>query len=141
MGKKALVMLKIGDYHEMPFSVTQEQVAKFAELSGDHNPVHLDETFAAATSFGKPIVHGIFSASIFSKILGTIFPGEGTIYLSQALQFKRPVFPAEEYLARVEVISLDGKNTATLSTKLVQKESGKAVIEGEARVMNKVRIE
>lgn len=130
-------MLKIGDTYETPFSLSQEQVNAFAELSGDKNPVHIDEAYAASTSFRKPIVHGIFSAAIFSKILGTLFPGEGTIYLSQSLQFKRPVYPGEAYLAKVEVKSLDGRNTATLSTTLLQEGTGKAVIEGEAKVMHK----
>ncbi len=130
-------MLKPGDFHETPFSVSQEQVNAFAELSGDNNPVHIDEAFAANTAFQRPIVHGIYSAAIFSKILGTVFPGQGTIYLAQTLQFKRPVFPGEAYTARVEVISLDGRNSATLSTKLMHTATGKPVIEGEAKVMNK----
>ncbi|MEQ9099070.1 MAG: MaoC family dehydratase [Imperialibacter sp.] len=130
-------MLKVGDTYEMPFSLTQEQVNAFAELSGDKNPVHIDAAFAANTSFKKPIVHGIFSAAIFSRILGTIFPGDGTIYLGQTLQFKRPVYPGEDYQAKVEVVSLDGRNSATIATMLTHKSSGKAVIEGEAKVMHK----
>lgn len=133
-------MLKVGDFYEMPFSLSQEQVNAFAELSGDKNPVHLDEAFAATTSFKKPIVHGIFSAAIFSRILGTLFPGEGTIYLSQNLQFKRPVYPVEDYHARVEVLSLDGRNAATIGTVLVHVATGKSVIEGEAKVMHKALI-
>jgi len=130
-------MLKVGDTYEMPFSLTQQQVNAFAELSGDKNPVHIDEAFAANTSFKKPIVHGIFSAAIFSRILGTIFPGDGTIYLGQTLQFKRPVYPGEEYQARVEVVSLDGRNSATISTTLTHTATGKVVIDGEAKVMHK----
>jgi 3-hydroxybutyryl-CoA dehydratase len=130
-------MLKVGDTYEMPFSLSQEQVNAFAELSGDKNPVHIDAAFAANTSFKKPIVHGIFSAAIFSRILGTIFPGDGTIYLGQTLQFKRPVYPGEDYQARVEVVSLDGRNSATIATVLTHVATGKAVIEGEAKVMHK----
>ena len=129
-------MLKVGDTFEEPYSLTQEQVNAFAALSGDKNPVHTDVRYAAGTPFKKPIVHGIFSAAVFSKILGTIFPGEGTIYLSQTLQFKRPVFPGENYSAKVEVVSLDGRNAATISTVLTHTATGKPVIEGEARVMH-----
>jgi 3-hydroxybutyryl-CoA dehydratase len=133
-------MLKVGDTYEMPFSLTQEQVNAFAELSGDKNPVHIDAAFAATTSFKKPIVHGIFSAAIFSRILGTIFPGDGTIYLGQTLQFKRPVFPDEDYQAKVEVVSLEGRNSATIATVLTHVATGKSVIEGEAKVMHKEQI-
>ncbi len=130
-------MLKQGDFYEEQVTLSQQQVIAFAELSGDKNPVHIDEKFAAETSFKKPIVHGIFSAAIFSRLLGTIFPGEGSIYLGQTLQFKRPVYPGEAYTARVEITSLDGRNSATFSTVLTHASTGKVVIEGEAKVMNK----
>lgn len=130
-------MLKVGDFYEEQVTLSQQQVNAFAELSGDKNPVHIDEAFAAETSFKKPIVHGIFSAAIFSRLLGTIFPGEGSIYLGQTLQFKRPVYPGEAYTARVEITSLEGSNSATFSTVLTHSATGKVVIEGEAKVMNK----
>jgi len=130
-------MLKHGDFYEEQVTLSQQQVNAFAELSGDKNPVHIDEKFAAETSFKKPIVHGIFSAAIFSRLLGTVFPGEGSIYLGQTLQFKRPVYPGEAYTARVEITSLDGRNSATFSTVLTHTSTAKVVIEGEAKVMNK----
>jgi len=130
-------MLKQGDFYEEQVTVSQQQVNAFAELSGDKNPVHIDEAFAAQTSFKKPIVHGIFSAAIFSRILGTVFPGQGSIYLGQTLQFKRPVYPGEAYTARVQITGIDGRNSATFSTVLTHTVTGKVVVDGEAKVMNK----
>ncbi|MFL5730355.1 MAG: MaoC family dehydratase, partial [Cytophagaceae bacterium] len=75
------VMIEQGQVYTESFSFTQEEVVRFAELTGDHNPIHLDPAYAANTLFKKPIMHGILGASVFSKVLGMQFPGEGTIYL------------------------------------------------------------
>ena len=101
------------------FSFSQEQINHFAELSGDKNPIHIDADYAAKTSFGRTIVHGVFTISVFSQIIGMEFPGEGTIYLGQDLDFKRPVFPDQTYTARLEVMEvIEGKHIASIKTQI-----------------------
>jgi len=131
-------MLNIGDTYLHEFVITQAQVNAFAEISGDNNPLHLDEKFAATTPFKKPIMHGFLGGSVFSKVLGTIFPGNGTVYLKQNLNFLRPMFVENKYEARFKILEIDTKkNTAIIETQVFDKETGKQVISGEASVMNK----
>ena len=98
--------LKIGDNYTENFIITQDMVNKFAELSGDKNPLHLDKEFAAKTRFKKPVVHGLFSVTSFGKVMGTKFPGHGAIHVSQNLSFKRPLYPEKEYRVYVELIKI-----------------------------------
>ena len=93
--------LKIGDNYKEEFVITQEMVNKFAELSGDKNPLHLDKEFAAKTRFKKPIVHGLFSVTSFGKVMGTKFPGHGSIHVGQNLSFKRPLYPDQKYIVYI----------------------------------------
>jgi 3-hydroxybutyryl-CoA dehydratase len=81
-----------GDQFKWERFISAEDVRQFAEVVGDKNPVHIDEEFAAKTSFKKRIVHGAFLGGLISKVLGMDFPGQGTIYISQNSVFKRPVF-------------------------------------------------
>ncbi|TFF73848.1 enoyl-CoA hydratase [Aeromonas taiwanensis] len=110
------------------------EVAAFAGLSEDFNPLHLDPDFAATTVFERPIVHGMLLASLFSGLLGQQFPGKGSIYLGQSLSFKLPVFVGDEVTAEVEVIALrDDKPIATLATRIYTP-SGDLAVTGEAVV-------
>ena len=128
-------MLKLGDTYSSKFCLSQYDIKQFAEVSGDKNPLHLDEEYAAQTPFKSPIVHGMFSASIVSKVLGMEFPGEGTLYLSQNLEFKRPIYPEKEYEVRCEIIEiLEGKHIATISTKIFDQNNNKIVLDGSAKV-------
>lgn len=114
---------------------TLRDVEDFARLSGDHNPLHLDDAYAAGTRFGRRVVHGLLTAGLFSTLLSSRLPGEGTIYLSQSLEFKAPVYVGEEVVAEVQVISLHPvKPIATLRT-VCRKADGTVVIEGQAVVM------
>ncbi|GAL85029.1 dehydrogenase [Sporocytophaga myxococcoides] len=134
-------MLDSGQVYSEVFSFTQEQVIRFAEVSGDHNPVHLDADYASKTAFKKPIVHGILGTSIFSKILGMNFPGEGTIYLKQEVNFKRPMYASTSYEAVLTVLEINrDKHQAVIETKVLDKETGKVIIDGQAQVMNKEKI-
>src|ERR1700712_4063998 len=83
--------LSVGDKAEMSFPVTEQVIEKFADVSGDDNPVHLDEAFAAQTQFGTRIAHGMLSGGFISAMVGTTLPGYGSIYLSQTMRFRRPV--------------------------------------------------
>ncbi len=86
---------------------SREDIDLFAQVSGDTNPLHLDEAYAATTMFDGCIAHGMLSAGYISKVLGTQLPGPGAIYLSQSLKFKAPVRPGEQVDTRVEITALD----------------------------------
>jgi acyl dehydratase len=114
---------------------SEADVKAFAELSQDFNPIHLDAEYAAASPFGKRIVHGMLASSLFSGLLGRHLPGEGTIYLGQEIKFKKPIFLDQEVTATVEVIKArEDKPIITLRTTCVN-DQGELVIEGEAVVM------
>ena len=98
--------LIIGDNYKEDFIITQEMVNNFAELSGDKNPLHIDKEFASKTRFKKPVVHGLFSVTSFGKIMGTKFPGAGSVHLGQNLSFKRPLYPGQKYYVYVELIKI-----------------------------------
>lgn len=131
-------MLEVGNSYSEEFSFSQEDVEKFAQVSGDFNPLHLDAEYAATTPFKKPIIHGFLGGSVFSKILGTKFPGEGSVYLKQSMDFKRPMFVGVKYQAVLTIKEADKeKHTALIETKILDAETGKVVTLGEALVMNK----
>ena len=100
-------MMKVGDSYEIEFSFTQEQVNDFCKISGDFNPLHWDEAFAASTPFKKPIIHGALIASVFSRVMGLEFPGSGSVYLKQVSEFKRPLYVGQTYQAKFEVESVN----------------------------------
>jgi acyl dehydratase len=106
----------------------------FAAITGDDNPVHINEAFAQASIFGRRVVHGMLVASMFSKIFGTIYPGVGTAYLYQDLRFHEPVFPGEAITAEVELTELLGRNRFGVFKTVATNEAGKVVIEGTAKV-------
>jgi acyl dehydratase len=132
--------MELGQIYEVNYQFSQDQVDQFIEVSGDNNPIHYDEAYAAGTFFKRPIIHGFLSASIFSRIFGTLFPGEGTIYMSQDMKFLLPMYVDEPYKAVVKVVELfPGKHRARISTEVLNAD-GKAVISGEALVYNKEKI-
>ncbi len=126
--------LNIGQSAERVNEVTEAVVRQFADVSGDHNPVHLDAAFAAQTPFKERIAHGMLSAGYISAVIGNDLPGPGAIYVSQTLSFRRPVKLGARVTTRVEIVALDGeKARATLAC--VCSVDGKAVLEGEAIIM------
>jgi acyl dehydratase len=133
----AKINLIAGEKFEHTFSFSQNDVIKFAAVTGDTNPVHLDAAYAAGTPFKKPIMHGFLSGSIFSKVFGTIFPGEGTIYLMQQLVFKRPMYVDEHYVAVFTILDINPeKFILEIECKVVN--SANAVcLEGNARLLNR----
>ena len=110
----------IADYQlTYAFEFSQAEVASFAELSGDNNPIHIDEAYARETVFKRPIVHGFLVGSVFSRIFGTQYPGIGTIYLSQSMKFLAPVFAGKRYQAKITVKEVNlQKNRAVVSTEI-----------------------
>lgn len=134
-------MIELNKEYTHSFSFSQEDVIQFAQVTGDHNPVHLDEAYAAQTLFKKPIMHGFLGGSIFSKVFGTLFPGEGSIYLKQSMEFLRPMYVDQEYEAIFTVKEIyKEKNRALIETKIIDKTTKKETIRGEASVMNKDKI-
>jgi 3-hydroxybutyryl-CoA dehydratase len=129
------LILKIGESAANSFTVSDEIVRGFAELTGDRNPVHLDDGFAQSTRFGRRIAHGMIAASQISAVIGNTLPGPGTIYLSQSLQFVAPVFVGDIVTTKVTVLSIkDGKPIATLET-ICENQKGEVVLRGEAVVL------
>lgn len=133
-------LLEVDDTFSLTFKYSQEDVQKFADVTGDHNPIHLDPAYAEKTIFKKPIIHGFLGGSVFSKVLGTTFPGEGTIYLNQTMQFFKPMYVEDEYTAVFKVIEVNReKHRAKIET-LVLDHDNKVVIKGEALVQNPSRL-
>jgi enoyl-CoA hydratase len=126
--------IKIGNKAVINKAFSEEDVIRFAGLSLDRNPLHLDKDFCRSSIFGHRIVHGMLVASLFSGLIGMELPGEGSIYLGQNLSFKNPVAIDEEVTASVEIINIrKDKPIVTLRTVCLNS-GGKVVIEGEAVV-------
>lgn len=110
-------MIKVGSSHIETFKVTNDQVINFAKITGDYNPIHIDEEYAKSTPFKKRIAHGILIAGFISNILANKLPGPGTIYLKQELNFIFPVFIDDTVTVKVEVIEQkEQKPIYTLNT-------------------------
>jgi len=124
----------IGDKASVTKAFSAEEVAQFAKLSLDANPLHLDEAAAADSIFGQRVVHGALVTSLFSALIGMELPGQGSIYLGQSSSFKAPVYLDDEVTATVEVTEVrEGRGIAKLRTSAVNS-AGKLVIDGEAVV-------
>jgi 3-hydroxybutyryl-CoA dehydratase len=125
--------LAIGMRETYSRTVTDADIRGFAEVSGDHNPIHLSEEFAAKTPFKTRIAHGIYTASLISAVIASRLPGPGTIYMSQSLQFLAPVRIGDVVDATVEVIELMAKGRR-VKLKCQCKVGETVVLEGEALV-------
>ena len=127
--------LKIGDTFSIERHVSDDVIRKFAEVSGDYNPIHLDEEFAKTTRFGKRIAHGMLSAAYISAVLGNEFKGRTIVYLSQTLKFTAPVFIGDTVTASSKVSKIrDDKGIVTLET-LCTNQNGEMLVKGEAVIM------
>jgi 3-hydroxybutyryl-CoA dehydratase len=123
--------LEPGMWHEITRTITQEQVNAFADLTGDHNPIHLDEDYAKGTMFKTRIAHGAFVASFLSGVMGTQLPGPGAIFRSLNLNYRAPVRVGDTILARVEVEEVNpAKNMVKLKVSCAV--NGLKVVRGEA---------
>jgi acyl dehydratase len=134
-------MLEENQTFRFPFAFSQADVVQFAQVTGDNNPLHLDASYAAGTVFKQPIIHGFLGGSVFSRVFGTLFPGEGTIYLKQSMEFVRPMLVGTEYEAVFTVKEINReKHQAVVSTEIFDKSRGKLAVKGEATVMNAGKI-
>ena len=133
--------IQVNDVFKQEFSFSQEQVNAFAALTGDSNPLHLDAAYAATTPFKRPIMHGFLGGSVFSRVFGMFFPGEGTIYMRQTMEFMRPMFVDTVYEVIFTVVETNPeKHTATVRTEMFDKITQKCTIKGDALVMNVEKI-
>jgi 3-hydroxybutyryl-CoA dehydratase len=125
--------LAVGMRESYAKHVKASDVVGFAEISGDRNPIHLSEHFAAKTPFGGRIAHGLYTASLISAVIGTRLPGPGAIYISQTLRFLAPVRIGDTVTASVEIVELIEKGRrAKLRCNCAVGET--IVLEGEAEV-------
>ena len=127
--------LKIGDKFSTTREITDELIRKFAELSGDHNPIHLDEEFARSTRFGRRIAHGMLSGAFISAVLGFEFKERKIVYLSQTMKFTMPAYLGDMITTTATVIKIrTDKQIVTLET-VCTNQNGEATVKGEAVVM------
>ena len=126
--------IEIGMTRHLRKVVTDKDIKMFAEVSTDHNPVHLDEAYARDTIFAGRIAHGMLTAGLISAVIGEQLPGHGTIYLGQSLKFLGPVRPGDMVLAEVTVTDMDiAKRRVKMDCRCSV--DGKPVLAGEATVL------
>jgi 3-hydroxybutyryl-CoA dehydratase len=127
--------LQIGDKFSTERHVTDELVRKFADVSGDYNPIHLDEEFAKTTRFGKRIAHGMLSGAFISAVLGHEFKERKIVYLSQTMKFTAPVYLGDTVTAAATITNIrEDKGIVTLET-ICTNQNGETLVKGEAVVM------
>lgn len=125
--------LSVGQKASFGKTITEADIVLFAAVTGDTNPMHLNDEYARTSIFGERIAHGMLAAGLITKVMGTQLPGPGTIYLSQSLRFRRPVRIGDTVTATVEITELNPeKHRVKLSTVCCVK--GEPVLEGEALV-------
>lgn len=122
----------IGQTAKFSKAVSDSDIQLFAQITGDNNPVHLDAAYAADSIFGQRIAHGMFTASLISTVLGTLLPGYGSIYLSQTVSFKKPVYIADTIDAIVTITGLIPEKRLMELDTICKNQTGEVVLEGRA---------
>lgn len=131
-------MLQIGDSFKHTFSYTQEDVDLYAKVSGDTNPLHIDQQAGRESMFGRCIIHGFLGASVFTKIFGALWYNDGHVYLEQSMKWLRPMFVDTQYEAQVIVKEIyPEKNRIKYECIVTDIATGDKTISGEATLMNK----
>jgi 3-hydroxybutyryl-CoA dehydratase len=125
--------LRVGMIESYTQIICDKDINSFAEISGDRNPVHLDDEYAKNTIFKKRIAHGFMSASFFSALFGTRLPGEGCVYVSQQLFFKKPIYIGDQVTAYIELIDINVKKRRAFFDTYC-KVNGRIVIDGKAEI-------
>lgn len=127
--------LKEGDKFEVSKTVTDQLIRDFADISGDHNPIHLDEEFAADTRFGQRIGHGMLTASFISALLGSSMSVNKIVYLGQTLRFRAPVFIGDTVTAKGTVKSIRQDKPIVKVETICTNQHGEVLLDGEAVLM------
>jgi 3-hydroxybutyryl-CoA dehydratase len=130
---KAPETYHVGQSYTCEQVIDDKMVRAFAEVTGDHNPIHLDDAVARQSKFGQRIAHGVILLGMISKACGMEMPGLGTVYLSQTASFKLPVFIGDKVKLEVKIIELLPKSIARMST-IITKQTGEVVLDGIAEV-------
>jgi len=125
--------INVGDTFGFSKVLTIQDVDKYADLTGDRNPLHCDEDYALSTEFKNRVVHGMLAGSLFSTLVGMVCPGKKNLYLTQSLKFKSPIYPNSELTVRGKILKkIDGLKVVVINTQILV--NGEAAIEGEAQV-------
>lgn len=132
MEKKDLSSLKIGDFARKSVVITEKMIQQYAELSGDYNALHFDDSFAKETIFGKRIAHGGITASIISSLLGNDLPGNGCVFINQTLQYRKPLYVGDVATGEVIVRKIIPEKNRVLMDSVVYNQLGDIVLEGTA---------
>jgi acyl dehydratase len=122
----------VGQRASRRLTLTAEHVEKFAEITGDRNPLHFDESFAARTRFGRLVVQGGLTTGLLHALVAMDLPGPGTVFLSQNWKFTAPVYIGDTIVAEAEVLSVHASKPVTQLKMVVKREDGTTVLEGEA---------
>jgi acyl dehydratase len=124
--------LRVGQTATRSITLTEEHVKNFAEISGDYNPLHFDETFAAQTKFGRLVVQGGLTTGLLHALVAMDMPGPGTVFLSQNWKFTAPVFIGDTITAEAEITSVHPSKPVTGLAVKVSRGDGETVLDGEA---------
>ncbi|WP_409432200.1 MaoC family dehydratase [Litorimonas sp. RW-G-Af-16] len=126
--------LSVGMRSETRAIITEEMINTFADITGDHNPIHVDAEFAATTAFGQRIAHGALSASFISAVLGNDLPGPGALFVELNLRFRKPAFIGDEVIAIAEVAEIN-ERSGRIKMKVHCEVDGVKICRGDAGVM------
>lgn len=127
--------VKIGDTFSTTREITDELIRDFARVSGDHNPIHLDEEFAKSTRFGRRIAHGMLSGAFISAVLGNEFNSRKIVYLSQTMRFTAPVFIGDTITTTATVTAIREERGIVTMTTECRNQNGEVTLTGESKVM------
>ncbi len=132
---KTIDLIKVGDSAFQVKTITKRDIELFGEITNDFNPAHFDSEYAAGTMFKKRISHGMLIGSLFSKVFGMDLPGEGSIYLTQSLRFRRPVYFEDEITATVTVTDINIMKNRVIFDCVAKNQNDVVVVLGEAEIM------
>ena len=124
--------LTVGQKASRSLTLTAEHVEKYAEMTGDYNPLHFDEAFAAGTKFGKLVVQGGLTTGVLNALVAMDMPGPGTVFLSHDIKFLAPVFIGDTITGEAEVLSVHATKPVTQLKVTITRQTGETVLEGEA---------
>ena len=127
-------MLKVGSSYIKTVVADEQTIEKIAEVSGDKNPIHLNQAYAEQSKFGKRIAHGLFCINAISMIIGNYLPGNGTVLLSQNFQYKKPVYIDDRIEVTVSVANCISENKCTVRT-ICKNQRDDIVLDGESVVI------